>query len=156
MSYTPEFLTSRLLIEGKKVVSFFNGLSHEQWKITVYSEEPLWTIEHFLVHFIVSETSLLQLVENIVNGGYGVADEFNLDSYNKRKVSSYKLRTSEEMINQFWVNRKQTANFVSHINQISLHKKGRHPFLGLVSLDKIIKLIYRHNQLHLREIRDLL
>jgi hypothetical protein len=34
-----------------------------------------------------------------------------------------------------------------------LHQ-GRHPFLGRAPLSEIIKIIYRHNQIHLREIRQ--
>jgi hypothetical protein len=34
-----------------------------------------------------------------------------------------------------------------------LAKLGRHPFLGITSLEDIIKMVYRHNQIHMREIR---
>jgi hypothetical protein len=37
-----------------------------------------------------------------------------------------------------------------------LAKQGRHPFLGTASLSDMIKLMYMHNQIHIRDIRRML
>jgi hypothetical protein len=37
-----------------------------------------------------------------------------------------------------------------------LANTGRHPFLGWVAVEDIIKMLYRHDQIHLRDLRRLL
>jgi hypothetical protein len=37
-----------------------------------------------------------------------------------------------------------------------LVKTGRHPWLGIAPLEDMIQLLYRHNQIHQRDIRKLL
>jgi hypothetical protein len=45
---------------------------------------------------------------------------------------------------------------VAEMDNNDLEIQGRHPFLGVAPLSDIIKLIYRHNQIHIREIRKTL
>jgi hypothetical protein len=42
------------------------------------------------------------------------------------------------------------------MSQNDLERIGRNPFLGEVPLVEIVKLIYRHNQIHLRDLKRLL
>ena len=48
------------------------------------------------------------------------------------------------------------ATVVAHMTPEDLPKVGRHPFLGAAPLEDIIKLLYRHNQIHQRDVRRLL
>jgi len=45
---------------------------------------------------------------------------------------------------------------VSQFDDPDLEKSGRHPWLGMAQVEEIIKLMYRHNQIHQREIREAL
>ena len=41
-------------------------------------------------------------------------------------------------------------------DETDLDREGRHPFFGPSALEKLLKLVYRHNMLHLRDIRHAL
>jgi hypothetical protein len=45
--------------------------------------------------------------------------------------------------------------FVAGLSEADLQKTGRHPFLGETSLAEMIKMVYRHNQIHYRDLRKL-
>ncbi len=156
MSDTPQNLAKRLLSEGEKSIQFFLGLDREQWERKIYTEGSQWSVRQILAHFVTAEDSLRRLVEDIARGGDGVPEDFDLDSYNERKVAGMEDVQIENMIEQFQQNRERTAELVNGLEQKDLSRMGRHPFLGVAQVVDIIKLIYRHNQIHQREIRKLL
>lgn len=153
MPDTPEFLAGRLLAEGEKSAEFFRQLGAPDWNKKIYTDGETWSVHDVLAHFVTAENSLCKLVENIAAGGAGSADDFNIDAYNARKVASLKNAQPEEMIAQYLANRQQTAEMVGRLAAADLERQGRHPFLGIAPLAEIIKIIYRHNQIHQREIR---
>ena len=52
--------------------------------------------------------------------------------------------------------RRATVEKVRSIQDPDLERIGRHPYLGMATLTDIIKLIYRHNQIHQRDFRKML
>jgi hypothetical protein len=42
---------------------------------------------------------------------------------------------------------------VGQIADDDFKRTGRHPFFGQMSIDEMFKLIYRHNMMHLRDVR---
>lgn len=153
MTETSQFLANRLLAEGEKSIAFFQELSPQNWEQEIYTEGTHWRPQQILAHFVATEISLYRLVENILAGGSGTPEDFNIDSYNERKVAELQQANVPQLLESFRTNRKKTADLVAGLTGSELEKKGRHPFLGVVQLPEIIKIIYRHNQIHLREIR---
>jgi hypothetical protein len=156
MSDTPSFLAKRLLAEGEKSAQFFQDLPEEAFSKTIYTDGDQWNVLQILIHFITAESSLCKLVENIAAGSEGTPENFNLDSYNKHKVETYPLASRDELIATFRNLREKTAQSVAQLSDLDLARVGRHPFLGVTTLVEIIKIIYRHNQIHQREIRQAL
>ena len=153
MPDTTTFLSERLRAEGDKSAAFFNQLKPEDWSRKVYADGEIWTVHEVLAHFVSAEISLCKLVENIASGGPGSSEDFNLDAYNSRKVANLKATPANELIAQYLANRQKTAEVVSRLDNADLERKGRHPYLGIAPLAEIIKIIYRHNQIHQREMR---
>ena len=153
MPDTPVFLSERLLHEGEKSIAFFQSLAPEQLVQTIYTDGSHWTVQQVLAHFVFSEHSLCRLVENIAAGGPGASEDFDIDVYNERKMKDFEQIPPLELMEQFRQNRKKTALVVANLRLDDLQRQGRHPFLGVVALSEIIKIIYRHNQIHQREIR---
>lgn len=154
MPEDPLFLSQRLLSEGDKAITFFQSLDPDQFEKIIYSEGTKWTVNQVLAHFVSAEHSLCRLVENIAAGGAGSPEDFDLNGYNERKVKELEQITAGELIKAFRQNRKKTALFVAGLKPEDLQRQGRHPFLGIAPLSEIIKIIYRHNQIHIREIRQ--
>jgi len=152
---TPAWLAERLKKEGEKVVATFAALSDEQWQREVYTEGATWTIRSVLAHFVTSERGLLKLFKDIREGGVGVLDDFSIDYYNARQQEKTKDLTPQELLAQFAEVRADTAEWVSGLSQDDLAKEGRHPFLGQVQLVEMLRMIYLHNQIHIRDFRKL-
>jgi hypothetical protein len=149
-------LIERLKKEGEKTLDFFTELQIEDWSRAVYTEGAQWTVLEVLTHFVNAEASVYRLVVNIVDGGDGVPEDFDLDRYNERKVATLQDRSHTALLEEFWSLRQRTIALTQSFTAADLEKIGRHPFLGLARVEDIVKLMYRHNQLHQREIRRLL
>jgi len=156
MTDTPQFLYERLLSEAEKTLGFFERLPEESWQRVIYTEGAHWTVRQVLAHFAASEDSIHRLIQNILAGGRGTPEDFNLDAYNERKVAALNEATIAELMQQFNANRQKNARLVMEMSEADLAKTGHHPFLGTASLAEMIKLLYRHNQIHLRDIRKTL
>jgi len=50
----------------------------------------------------------------------------------------------------------ETVNLVRGMSEADFDRIGRHPWFGRVPLENMLKLIYRHNMLHERDIRKAL
>jgi len=156
MADTSEHLADRLRNEGQKTLEFFGDLTPEQWALTVYTEGTNWGVRQVLAHFVATEVGIALLVKNILAGGPGSPADFNLNEYNERRVAKLTDLSAVELMRQYAENREASAKLVAGMTQADLQRTGQHPFLGVAPLEDIIKMIYRHNQIHQREIRKVL
>ena len=156
MTETPQFLADRLQAEGEKSVTFFKEMPADQWDRTVYTEGTCWTIHQVLAHFVATESAITRLIRNILDGGSGVPEDFNIDAYNERKVAALREISPGELINEFQRARATTVSFVAGLSPEDLTRTGRHPWLGVIELAEMFKLMYRHNQIHQRDVRRLI
>jgi hypothetical protein len=153
---TPEGLSERLLREGEKVLAFFHNLDREWLEQTVYTEGADWNVREVLAHFVSTERAFSSLLENVLSGGEGAPVGFDIDAYNQRKVAALKDIPVNDMLVDFREQRARIAASVSNLDGDQLQRLARHPFLGVVPLVDIIKLIYRHNVVHLRDVRKVI
>lgn len=153
MTDTPEQLAVRLLNDGQRCLSFFRNLSPLQWKQVVYVEHTPWQVSQLLAHFVSAEKANCRLVEDIISGGLGAPPDFDIDAFNEREVALMAEKSNEELMVDYMTARATTINLVQKMTASDLQKEGRHPFLGFALVEDILKLIYRHNQIHLREMR---
>jgi hypothetical protein len=149
-------LSDRLRSEGQKTLEFFEALTPEQWDLVVYTEGAGWAILQVLAHFVATEAGITLLVKDILAGGSGSPEDFNLNEYNERRVAKLKDDSAVDLMRQFEEKRGSTARMVAEMSEMDLQRTGRHPFLGIATVEDIIKLMYRHNQIHQREIRKTL
>ncbi len=156
MSDTPEFLSQRLRHEGAKTSAFFKELSAADWEKTVYADTPPWTVHQLFAHFVSAEENLFWLVRDIQAGGRGAPEGFDIDRFNQREVAQMKSASPASLLERFQELRQQTSAWIALLKQEDLDKRGWHPFLGLAPLTEVVKLIYRHNQIHQRDIRKAL
>jgi len=153
MPDTPAFLAERLNTEGAKTINFFEALSKDQLEIEIYPDGSCWSVHQVLAHFVSAESANGRLIEHILAGGLGAPDDFDIDIYNERKVASIWNVPVDALLDQFRESRHRNVQLVANLTHDDLLRSGRHPFLGLTEIAEIIKLIYRHNQIHQRDIR---
>jgi uncharacterized protein (TIGR03083 family) len=156
LAETPAFLAGRLQAEGEKVRQFFSTLSDEQWQRSIYTEGAEWRVRDVLAHFVSSERSLLKLFQNIYAGGGGASEDFSIDRFNRSQVAKLQSFSPEQLLDDFGDVRRGMIDWVWGLAEADLSKTGRHPFLGVTTLAEMIKMIYRHNQIHYRDLRRVL
>ncbi len=156
MPETPTFLAERLKAEGEKTVAFFASLTDAQWQSDVYTEGTTWNVRNLLAHFVMAEKSFVKLFANIREGGPGVPEGLDVDRYNARHQQETVALSPQELLEQFKIVRAAMIAWVAALSAADLEKCGRHPYLGVTTLAEMIKLTYRHNQTHLRDLRHTL
>jgi len=85
-----------------------------------------------------------------------VGDEFDLDYYNESKVVKAGEISPQVLLNTFTERRKETVKFVTDLAEEDLMKIGSHPFLGHTEIVEMVKLMYIHVQLHIRDVRNVI
>ena len=153
MSGTIVFLAERLAAEGEKMAAFFGSLTEDQWQSEVYTEETVWTIRNVLAHLVTAERAFVKLFEQIRLGGAGASEDFSIDRYNAAQQQRTKALSPSELLGQYVAVRAEMVSWVKGLEDADLEKVGRHPFLGVTNLHEMIKMVYRHNQIHYRDIR---
>jgi hypothetical protein len=148
-----DLIIKRLTSEGESVLEFFRDLGEADWERRVYAEGSRWTVRQVLCHFVSAEDGFLRLARNILDGGAGAPEGMDIDAFNEREVGGMADRTTVDLLPEFERLRAETVELVHGMSEADLSREGRHPFFGRSSLEKLLKLVYRHNMIHLRDIR---
>ncbi len=149
---TTQKLATRLRTEGDRFARFFSSLDQDQWRSEIYTEGSVWTIRNVLSHFVTAERGFIKLFEDIRQGGNGASEDFSIDRFNASQQIKMEAKTPDELLVDFRDVRNELCQWVEALSENDLEKIGRHPYLGQVSLLEMIKMVYLHNQIHLRDI----
>ena len=149
-------LADRLISSGRKTRDFFEAIEGDDWYQQIYTEGANWSVHQILAHFVASEASIARLVKYILKGNEGVPEDFNIDEFNEREVHCFSKLPNDMILQRFMERRGETIQLVIEMNDADLETQGRHPWLGVVPVEQMIKLMYRHNQIHQRDIRKTL
>lgn len=151
-----EHLTKRLQQDGAKTADFFESLEPEAWAAQVYTTGSEWAVRDVLAHFVSAERSFKLLVTDVARGGRGAPRDLQIDEFNEREVPKLKSLSPEKLLAAYREARAATIELVSTIDPAVLDRRGYHPWFGDVEIRDMLKLVYRHNMIHLRDIRKAL
>jgi len=146
-------LVDKLISSGLKTQEIFQSIEGADWYQQVYTEGANWSIHHILAHFVASEASIVRLIKFILQGNEGVPEDFNIDAFNEREVNCFSKLPNEMILQRFMERRGETIQLLLELNDSDLAIEGRHPWLGITPIEEMIKLMYRHNQIHQRDVR---
>ena len=121
-----------------EIVTFFNGLNSEQLGMTLYSEDPGWTVQQVLAHFITIERTMQWLFKDILAGGPGSPEDFDVDRFNRTQPRKLNGLSLDELIDKFRAVRRDTIAIVEGMQDKDLDRKGRHAFHGHGKLERFI------------------
>jgi DinB superfamily len=140
----------------KNTISFFRSLSNDQLSVQVYSDGAKWTVKQIMAHFITIERSMHWLFKNMLSGGPGAPDDFDVDRFNLTQPKKLDGLTVEELIEQFISVREGTILIVKGMAEQDFIREGMHPFHGHGKLDRFIIWAYEHVGIHEDDIRKAL
>ncbi len=153
MADRQELIVKRLTEEGQKTAVYFRTLSEADFAQRVYTTGPLWRVRELLAHFVSAEQTFVFYGRDILAGGSGAPDDFVIDEFNATQVAGMKDAAPADLVAQFEAARAETVALVRGMSNADFDRVGRHPWFGRVPLENMLKLIYRHNMLHERDIR---
>ncbi len=153
MSERKALILGRLAAEGQKAADYFRSLPGEAWEQPVYTTGGKWRVREVLCHFVSAEETFAFYGKDILRGGEGAPEGFQIDEFNATQVGGMADRRLDQLIGEFERRRAETVELVASMTEADLDRSGRHPWFGRESLDKMLKLVYRHNNLHLRDVR---
>ena len=153
MSNRQELIRKRLVEEGRKTAAYFSSLSEGQLVQWVYTTGPRWLARDVLAHFVSAEQTLLMYSQQVLAGGSGAPEDFVIDEFNAIEVAGLRSQPAPVLVTQFEAARAATVEMVTGLADPDFDRIGRHPWFGRVPLEQMLKLVYRHNMLHERDVR---
>lgn len=153
MSTPQDLICKRLHDEGQKTAAFFRGLEEAAFSQQVYTTGPNWRVRDVLAHFVSAEQTFTFYGRDILAGGQGAPEGFVIDEYNAAQVGGLRDAAPASLVSRFEAARAATLDMVRGMSEADFDRIGRHPWFGLVPLENMCKLIYRHTMLHERDVR---
>ena len=153
MSDAAHTLADKLTAEGERTLAFFRALPPDAWACRVYEDGPAWTARDVLEHLVVSEAELGRLFERVASDGDGAEPGFDIDRFNREHTGRLATLSLDALYDMCAGTRRRTADFARGLTDEQLARRGRHPALGEAALQEMLKLIYVHHAMHLRDIR---
>lgn len=147
-----DHIRKRLKDEGEKTTAFFESLTPEDWERRIYTTGSGWRVGDILAHFISAERAYQFYLQDILKGGSGTPDNFDIDQFNEAEVAKMS-GTPVELLESFRQVRQETIQFTYQIQDEDLTRIANHPWFDEKELGWYLKLVYRHNTMHRMDIR---
>ncbi|MGA9531208.1 MAG: maleylpyruvate isomerase N-terminal domain-containing protein [Anaerolineales bacterium] len=156
MNQELQHLIKRLKQDGDKTAAFFGSLEPQAWRAQVYTTGSEWTVRDVLAHFVSAERSFKELVNDVAAGGKGAPRDLMIDDFNETEVPKLGPLSPEELLDAYRSARRASIELAMGLDPNVLDLRGYHPWFGDVEIRAMLKLVYRHNMIHLRDIRSAL
>jgi hypothetical protein len=149
-------IIAELRINEEEIITLYKNLNSKQLGMMVYPEDPGWTVQQVLAHFITIERSMQWLFKDILAGGPGSPEDFDVDRFNLSQPRKLDDLSLDELFAKFRSMRRDTIALVKGMEDKDLDREGRHAFHGHGKLERFIVWAYEHARLHLEDIRGIL
>ena len=153
MANRAKSLADKLVSEGERTLAYYQALLATAWQQPIYGAGANWTLRDVFEHLIISETSLQQLFQRIVSTGAGIEDGFNIDQFNAEHTRELSALSMDELSQHYTQTRQRTADFTRNLTDEQLAIRARHPAIGDSALEDMLKLIYLHHSMHMRDVK---
>lgn len=148
-----DHIRKRLLAEGDKIVTFFESLTEIDWNNKVYSAGSGWSIREVLAHFISAERAYQVYLKEVLEGGSGAPNDLDIDKFNEADVATMDGIPPAQLVETYKATRENTIRLTTNMRDSDLHKKANHPWFEGKDIGWYLKLIYRHNTMHLQDLK---
>lgn len=156
MSERIDELVARLHKGILKSKEIFEKLEPAAWDLVVYEDPYPWTVRDLLAHFLSAEEGLLLLAQDIAADGEGAPQGFDYQAFNAGEQQRLASVPSAQLLIDLIAARRRTIAWVQGLEEAALDQVGRHPALGEISVETFINVIYGHQLMHVRDLRQVL
>ena len=139
---------------SEDTIAFYRSLSPDELRVQVYEDGAQWTVQQVLAHFITIERSMQWLFKNILAGGPGSTEDFDVERFNRTQPKKYDGKTIDELIAEFKSVRNETIAIVRSMSDDDLDREGLHAFHGHGKLERFVTWVYEHVALHMEDLHQ--
>ncbi len=148
-------IIERLQRQRDASIAWFRSLSPEALSVQVY-DDPAWKVKDVLAHFVTIEGSMQWVFENMLQGGPGSPEDFDVDRFNRSQPQKLSGLSVEELIQRFFAVREKTIDLVAAMSEEDLDREGRHAYHGQGTLERFVRWAYEHAEEHEADMRKAL
>ncbi len=153
-----DFLVRRLSEEGKALGAQLAAVQPDEWAMRVYppgdsngGAQGAWQMRDILAHLVSAEAYIRLMIAYIAQGGPGAPRGIDIDAVNASEVAALSGLPPGELIERLRLSRSESIALVARLDEDDLDRRGNHPLLGEMPLEDFVKLIYRHDKMHMRD-----
>ena len=150
-----DLIARRLQVEGDKMAAYLQSLPQDAWERQIYAGDDgsPWDLRQLLGHLLSAERSFHFLLGDILGGGEGAPPDLDVDDFNAQEMAKLGNESPADLLEDFQAARQANLELAQTILDSDLDRQGRHPYLGWTNLEAFFKLIYRHDMLHMRDVK---
>ncbi|MDX1686357.1 MAG: DinB family protein [Candidatus Promineifilaceae bacterium] len=131
-------------------------IEESEWTHPIYTHGEEWSAADVLRHVTDAEKGMLATMRDILAGGGGAPEDFDIDRWNRSRVARAKEKTPAELLAQMEENRAELLAFIEELDPEDLDEEGRHASLQIMSIEEILHRIADHERQHMADLRQAL
>jgi hypothetical protein len=149
-------IQKRLAQEGEKTFAFFESLSQSDWDQQVYTTGSSWRVRQILAHFISAERAYQQAIQDVLKGGRGTPENLDINRFNETETPQLSKQPLPVLLETLRNTRVETLKLTGTLDETDLRRSANHPWFGEKEVVWYLKLLYRHQSMHLYDVKKAL
>ena len=151
-----EMWKAKLAESQNALLNLIESLTPDQWESQVFSEGAQWSVLSTLRHLAESETGMSIQIHKTRKGQPTVPEGFDLDRWNAGTDTRMAEVSSDSIIETLKTTRAKTIEVMESLADDDWAKVGRHPSMGISSIEQYYGIIHGHQMTHIQDIRKAL
>jgi hypothetical protein len=151
-----EVLLAKLDKGQQKTNEALSRMTPAMWRQVVYAEPYPWTARDLLAHFVSAEEWFLRLLQDVTAGGAGAPEGLDYNALNAQEQKRLADQSPQALLESLTAARQATLAWARALPESELDRTGRHPALGVITLEAMLTAIYGHQLLHMRDLQHAL
>jgi hypothetical protein len=153
MADRKQAIIAELEAAAEEAASLYADLHPPDRARPVYTESLQWNVRQVLAHLVTIETSMHWLFRNLLAGGPGTPEDFDIERFNRSQPAKLDHLSCEALLDRFRAVRAETIAIVAAMQDADFDREGRHPYHGHGRLERFIRWAYEHQRLHVDDVR---
>jgi hypothetical protein len=153
MADRKQVIIAELELAADETEALYAGLRPEELSRPVYAASIQWNVRQVLAHLVTIEKSMHWLFRNLLAGGPGTPEDFDIERFNRSQPAKLDHLSCEALLDRFRAVRAETIAIVAAMPDADFDREGRHPYHGHGRLERFIRWAYEHQRLHVDDVR---
>jgi uncharacterized damage-inducible protein DinB len=149
-----EQIETKLVAARARLLRAVEGLDAAGWEWR--PADGRWSVRMTLAHVGAAQWDHLEVANRFLSGQPVTIPGFDLDAWNAAAVAGRAGWTVQQVLADLDAAHQATLAFLAALEGEQLSLPGSHPALGEVTVGQILRVIALHDNLHRRDIANLL